>query len=100
MFKYMSRYLTHRKAIRVLLAGSAALIAAGFIFVLVSPPPVAGEQTHFWRQSDYDDFQKGMSVGLALRNDGKIVLAPKFAPFADSNLAYLRAVRMDSHGNV
>jgi hypothetical protein len=72
----------------------ALLLAVGWA------APAAAEQTHFWRQSDYDEFQKGTAKGLALRSDGEIVLAPKFAPFADSNLAYIWALRTDSHGTL
>ncbi len=70
------------------------------ILALGGAAPAAAEQTRFWRQSDYDEFQKGTAKGLALRSDGQIVLAPKFAPFADSNLAYLWSLRTDSHGTL
>ena len=73
------------------------VIAAGF---LVSVLPAAAEHTRFWRQSDYDAFQKGDAKGVALRSDGKLVLAPKFAPFADASLAYLWSLKLDSRGNL
>jgi len=80
----------------------AAFIAVilAFILAIGGAAPAAAEQTHFWRQSDYDEFQKGTAKGLALRSDGQIVLAPKFAPFADSDLAYIWALRTDSHGTL
>jgi hypothetical protein len=74
----------------------AAFIAA-FLFCVA---PAVAEHTRFWRQSDYDAFQKGDAKGVALRSDGKLVLAPKFAPFADASLAYLWSLRLDSHGNL
>ena len=67
---------------------------------LICVAPAIAEHTRFWRQSDYDAFQKGDAKGVALRSDGKLVLAPKFAPFADASLAYLWALRLDSHGNL
>src|SRR5579864_9267597 len=73
------------------------VIAAGF---LVSVLPAAAEHTRFWRQSDYDAFQKGDAKGVALRSDGKLVLAPKFAPFADASLAYLWSLKLDSRGTL
>jgi len=73
---------------------AAALIGA----LLFCTLPAMAEHTRFWRQSDYDVFQKGDAKGVALRSDGKIVLAPKFAPFADASLAYLWSLRLDSHG--
>ena len=62
--------------------------------------PAAAEHTRFWRQSDYDEFDQGTAHGVALRSDGRLVLAPKFAPFGDTNLAYLWSLRTDSHGNI
>ena len=68
--------------------------------LLICIVPAIAEHTRFWRQSDYDAFQKGDAKGVALRSDGKLVLAPKFAPFADASLAYLWSLRLDSHGNL
>src|ERR1700730_5333549 len=73
-----------------------AILAVFLLCVL----PAAAEHTRFWRQSDYDAFQKGDAKGVALRSDGKLVLAPKFAPFADASLAYLWSLRLDSHGSL
>jgi sugar lactone lactonase YvrE len=73
------------------------VIAAGF---LVSVLPATAEHTRFWRQSDYDAFLKGDAKGVAVRSDGKLVLAPKFAPFADASLAYLWSLKLDSRGNL
>src|SRR5665213_722252 len=81
-------------------SGAALAVAAALSITMACASPAAAEHTHFWRQSDYDDFQKGTAKGLALRSDGEIVLAPKFVPFADTNLAYLWALRTDSHGNL
>src|SRR6202140_1424339 len=68
--------------------------------LLVYVAPAVAEHTRFWRQSDYDAFQKGDAKGVALRSDGKLVLAPKFAPFADASLAYLWSLKLDSRGNL
>ncbi len=67
---------------------------------LICAVPALAEHTRFWRQSDYEVFQKGDAKGVALRSDGKLVLAPKFAPFADASLAYLWFLRLDSHGSL
>ncbi|PYU24065.1 MAG: hypothetical protein DMG32_14800 [Acidobacteria bacterium] len=71
-----------------------------FLAFLVCVVPAVAEHTRFWRQSDYDAFQKGDAKGVALRSDGRLVLAPKFAPFADASLAYLWSLRLDSRGNL
>ncbi|HEY1865692.1 MAG TPA: hypothetical protein VGG55_01380, partial [Candidatus Acidoferrales bacterium] len=88
------------KAIRPGIAGAASALATALVLAALWAAPAAAERTRFWRQSDYDEFQKGTAKGLALRSDGEIVLAPKFAPLADANLAYLQSLRTDSHGNL
>jgi WD40 repeat protein len=72
------------------------LLATG----LLAPALVYAEHTHFWRQSDYSDFEKGTAKGVAIRSDGKLVPAPQFAAFSDPNLMYLWALRTDSRGRV
>ena len=81
-------------------AGSAARSAWLLVILAAWAAPASAEHTRFWRQSDFEDFDSGTAHGVALRSDGKIVLAPKFAPFADPNLAYLWALRLDSKGNL
>lgn len=56
------------------------------------------ERTRTWRQSSYEEFEKGTAKGVALRSDGKLVLAPRFAQFSDLNTAYLWALRVNSKG--
>ena len=68
--------------------------------VLMAAGPVLAEHTRWWRQSSFEDFDKGTAKGVALRSDGKLFLAPHFAEFADANLAYLLALRADSKGNL
>lgn len=69
------------------------------ICAIVSTVALA-ERTRFWRQSSFDEFEKGTAKGVALRSDGKLVLAPRFAQFSDPNLAYLWALRVDSRGTL
>lgn len=83
---------------RRLLTGTKAL--PFLLALLLCAVPAIAEHTRFWRQSDYDAFQKGDAKGVALRSDGRLVLAPKFSPFADASLAYLWSLRLDSHGNL
>src|ERR1700723_563733 len=67
---------------------------------LLAPALLYAEHTHFWRQSDYSDFEKGTAKGVAIRSDGKLVPAPQFAAFSDPDLMYLWALRTDSRGRV
>jgi WD40 repeat protein len=66
----------------------------------IAAVPALAEHTRWWRQSSFEDFEKGTAKGVALRSDGKIFLAPRFAQLADVNLAYLLEIRADSKGNL
>jgi len=68
--------------------------------VLLAAGPALAEHTRWWRQSSFEDFDKGTAKGVAIRSDGKLFLAPRFAQFADANLAYLLALRADAKGNL
>jgi hypothetical protein len=68
--------------------------------VLLAPSPALAEHTRWWRQSTFDDFSKGTAKGVALSSDGKLFLAPRFAEFADTNLAFLLEIRADAKGNI
>ena len=77
---------------------AAWLLAAGALLAVAAP--AFAEHTRWWRQSSFEDFDKGTAKGVALRSDGKMFLAPKFAEFADANLAYVLQIRPDAKGNL
>jgi len=79
---------------------SIVVLAGALGFAVLLPIQISAERTRFWRQSNYDEFEKGTAKGVALRSDGKLVLAPRFAQFADPNVAYLWAVRVNSRGTL
>jgi hypothetical protein len=68
--------------------------------LLAAAAPALAEHTRWWRQTTFEDFDKGTAKGVALGSDGKIFLAPRFAEFADANLAYLLQIRADAKGNL
>jgi len=71
------------------------------VLVVVScATALRAEHTRYWRQSSYDEFERGTAKGVAVRSDGKLFLAPRFEPLADPNSAYLWALRADSKGNL
>ena len=76
---------------------SLLLLAAALVGLAI---PAAAEHTRWWRQTTFEDFDKGTAKGVALRSDGKIFLAPRFAEFADANLAFLLQIRADAKGNL
>jgi hypothetical protein len=76
-------------------------IFAGLLILAVATPALlSADHTHFWRQSESADFDKGTPNGVAIRSDGKLTAAPKFATYSDPNLAYLWQLRTDSRGRV
>ena len=77
-----------RNHTRYLILAGAGLLATA----------AAAEKTRFWRQSYHEEFDKGTAKGVALRSDGKLALAPRFAQLADPNSAYLWSLRADSKG--
>ena len=62
--------------------------------------PARAEHTRFWRESNYSEFERGDANGVALRTDGKLLPAPRFAEFSDPNLAYVWTLELDSHGRL
>ncbi|MGA8145512.1 MAG: hypothetical protein WB987_16610 [Candidatus Acidiferrales bacterium] len=66
----------------------------------LAPVPARAEQTRTWRQSEASEFEKGTAKGVAIRSDGKLMPAPRFASFSDPNLAYLWTLRVDSKGRL
>ena len=67
---------------------------------ILLPVAVRAEHTRYWRQTDFAEFQKGTAKGVAVRSDGKLRPAPKFDSFADPNLAYVWALRLNSKGQL
>jgi WD40 repeat protein len=56
------------------------------------------EHTRRWRISTYEEFLKGSAHGVAVRSDGRLELAPKFALIADADASYLWSLRTDPKG--
>jgi WD40 repeat protein len=76
------------------------ILTALLVAIIAAPALVYAEHTRFWRQTDYSDFEKGTAKGVAVRSDGRLMPAPRFAPYSDPNLAYLWALRTDSRGRI
>jgi outer membrane protein assembly factor BamB len=69
------------------------------LYLLYLPASLA-EHTRRWRQSTYEEFLKGTAHGVAVRSDGRLELAPKFALVADADASYLWAARLDVKGTL
>jgi WD40 repeat protein len=82
-FRSNSRFF--RSFLAALLAVACALVARA-------------EHTRRWRISTYEEFLKGTAHGVAVRSDGRLELAPKFALIADADASYLWSLRTDPKG--
>ncbi|MCL4402533.1 MAG: hypothetical protein M1436_07725 [Acidobacteria bacterium] len=71
-----------------------------FLFVLACAALGHAGQTRSWVETDYSDFEKGISHNLSLRSDGLLTLAPKFQELYDTSSTYLWALAHDSKGNL
>ena len=60
---------------------------------------VFAEGTNLWRQSRYDEFEKGTAKGVAISSDGHIELAPSFKSVFTSPSTYIWQVVSDAQGN-
>lgn len=67
---------------------------------LLAPRLAIAEHTHYWRQSDSGEFEKGTANGVSISSDGKLMPAPQFTALADPNLAYIWQLRLDSRGRL
>src|SRR5438270_1921704 len=61
---------------------------------------VFAEGTQTWRQSRFEEFQKGTTSGVALRSDGTLELAPGFRPIYTSPSTYIWAIAPGPQGSV
>jgi WD40 repeat protein len=90
--EHRSSRLKSRFNIRYSRALLACLLAIACAFV------ARAEHTRRWRISTYDEFLKGKANGVAVRSDGRLELAPKFALLADADASYLWSLRTDPKG--
>jgi WD40 repeat protein len=64
----------------------------------VAATSLLAEHTRRWRQSTYEEFQKGKAQGVAVRSDGHLELAPRFSLLADADASYLWSLKTDANG--
>ena len=68
------------------------------LLVCVVAGSAVADHTRRWRQSTYEEFQKGTAKGVAVRSDGHLELAPKFTLISDADASYLWSLRTDAAG--
>ncbi len=76
-------------------------MASGLVFsvFLLFSSLAFSEGTSLWKQSQYDEFEKGTSKGVALTSDGRLELAPSFKQVFISPSTYIWQVVSDFQGN-
>ncbi|HVP51522.1 MAG TPA: hypothetical protein VMT05_05410 [Terriglobales bacterium] len=68
--------------------------------ILLSAPCLFAEGTRIWKQSSFDDFEKGTAKGVAITSDGALELAPAFKAVHTTPSTYIWAIAADGQGNV
>jgi sugar lactone lactonase YvrE len=76
---------------------SAFLLSA---LILLSAQCLFGEGTRLWKQSSFDDFEKGTAKGVAITSDGALELAPAFKAVYTTPSTYIWSIAADGQGNV
>jgi sugar lactone lactonase YvrE len=58
------------------------------------------EGTHTWKQSSFEEFERGTAKSVAIHSDGHLVLAPAFKAIYTSPSTYIWSIAPDGEGNV
>lgn len=77
---------------------AALLLSTLTIFSLGANAFADGTRT--WEQSRFDDLSKGTAVGVAIRSNGGLELAPAFKMLYATPSTYIWAIAADAAGNV
>ena len=70
------------------------------VILLLCAATALAEGTQVWRQSKFEEFEKGSAKGVAIRSDGSLVLAPSFKLVFTTPSTYLWAMVADDQGNI
>jgi hypothetical protein len=68
--------------------------------LLLSAQCMLAEGTRIWKQSTFDDFEKGTAKGVAITSEGSLELAPAFKPVYTTPSTYIWSIAADGEGNV
>src|SRR5260370_8441632 len=69
-------------------------------FVFVFAGLAFAEGTRAWKQSEYEDFERGTARGVAIRNTGQLELAPAFKALYTSPSTFVWGIASDKDGTV
>ncbi|HET7873570.1 MAG TPA: hypothetical protein VFL42_13720, partial [Terriglobales bacterium] len=69
-------------------------------FVLAFAAAAAAEGTRLWKQTGYEDFERGTAHGVAVRSSGLLELAPVFKVIYTSPSTFIWRIAADKDGTV
>lgn len=70
------------------------------LFVLVFCTLVLAEGTRIWKESSYEDFERGTAKGVAISSNGTLELAPAFKVIYTSPSTFIWSIAADKDGTV
>src|ERR1043165_974910 len=70
------------------------------LFVITSINLAFAEGTRQWRETGYDDFERGTARGVAIRSTGQMELAPAFKAIYTSPSSFIWSIAADKDGVV
>ena len=68
--------------------------------ILVSAQCLLAEGTRLWKQSSFEEFEKGTAKGVAITSAGSLELAPAFKAVYTTPSTYIWSIAADGEGNV
>lgn len=71
---------------------------AACLFLSLSAISALAQGTSLWKESSYDDFEKGTAKGVAIRSTGQLELAPAFKPVYTSPSTFIWSIAGDKDG--
>src|SRR3954468_6510386 len=71
-----------------------------FFFVISFTSLAFAEGTRQWKETGYDDFERGTARGVAIRSTGQIELAPAFKAIYTSPSTFIWGIASDRDGVV
>jgi WD40 repeat protein len=69
-------------------------------FILVSASLAVAQGTRLWKESTYDEFERGTARGVAISSNGKLELAPAFKVLYTSPSTFIWSIAADKDGVV
>jgi outer membrane protein assembly factor BamB len=70
------------------------------LFVLACAAAAFAEGTRLWKQTGYEDFERGTTRGVAIRSSGQLELAPVFKVIYTSPSTFIWRIAADKDGTV